>query len=407
MLLTSRRPRAPQRSPLHGRYLVRNRLWRWWLRCADTILSLRRGHDAAVPLPAMPTRILLCVGGHLGDAVLATAVVSDLQRALPGVAIGVASGTWNRAILEGHPKVQWFHGVDHWKLNRAMRSFPRRWLAHWRSRRVAVRQIGAIGYDLAIDLYPYYPNFAPVLAMAGVPRRVGYDSGGYGPLYTAPIPWEPERTVIDDHRALLREALPTVPVSVTFAGLELPRIPAETPLRVREKLGATGLTPRAYVVIHVGAGLSHKQWPVPHWTAIAGEIRARQVAVVLTGAGAAERRTADHIQQDVPTAINAVDRLSWDEFRWILANARVVLSADTVAAHVAAAEGIPSVAIVSGIEPQGRWAVPSPDRILLTHQVPCAPCFRSTGCGEMLCVRGVAPAELLRVVEPYLTGNPR
>jgi hypothetical protein len=25
----------------------------------------------------------------------------------------------------------------------------------------------------------------------------------------------------------------------------------------------------------------------------------------------------------------------------------------------------------------------------------------------MLCVRGVAPAELLRVVEPYLTGNPR
>src|SRR5437867_5632253 len=93
----------PAASPLRGRYLVRNRAWNAWLRANDAALRLlmasttRSGASRAIP-----QRLLIAVGGHLGDAVIATSVFEPLRAALPMLDIGILTASWNRPVFEGH-----------------------------------------------------------------------------------------------------------------------------------------------------------------------------------------------------------------------------------------------------------------------------------------------------------------
>jgi ADP-heptose:LPS heptosyltransferase len=391
-------------SPLRGRYLVQNPLLLGWLRLADAGLAVARRRTGDVAIPQSPKRVLVCVGGHLGDAVIATKAIADLQRALPGVDIGVLSGSWNRPILDGHPRVRRFHWVDHWKTNRSRLGWLRRWLLYRRSHRRAARAIRAVGYDVALDLYAYYPNFAPTLAAAGVRARVGYDSGGFGPLYTHRLPWTPGASIAEEHRAVLQRVAPGLSWE-DAVGYELGDIPPEAANRLDAMLGEVGLRRHGYAVLHVGSGLAHKQWPTESWVAVARDLLRRRIGVVLTGAGLADVAATSAIQAAVPDVVNLVDRLSWQEFRAAIAHARVTLTVDTVAMHVAAAQGAPCVSVVSGIEPRGRWAASSALREILTHPVACAPCFRGRGCAAMSCVRDVTPDTMLAAAGLHLGGD--
>src|SRR5688500_14750425 len=105
--MSDSRPSRPGRSPLRGRYLVRNRAWNAFLAVADGILGIalpRPSGQGAGDQSRAPKRVLVCVGGHIGDAIIATNALSQLHRNVPGIEIGVLSGSWNRAIFESHPR---------------------------------------------------------------------------------------------------------------------------------------------------------------------------------------------------------------------------------------------------------------------------------------------------------------
>ena len=387
-------PAGRSATPLRGRYLVQNRWLRGWLRLNDAVLWASRRRTAQVAMPPSPTRVLLSVGGHLGDAVIATKAIAQLRRAMPGVAIGVVSGSWNRMIFDGHPHVRWFHAVDHWRTNRSGTGWVSRWMVYRRSQRDAATSIRAIGYDVAVDLYAYYPNFATTLAAARVPVRIGYDSGGFGRLYTHLLSWTAGVSISQEHRALLQRLAPSASWGDAVE-YELGDVPPTAAAAVEAMLSPAGLRRHDYAVLHVGSGLPHKQWPLSSWVAVARELLRLRIGVVLTGAGAADAAATRAVQREVPDVVNLVDQLSWHEFRAVIASARVTLTVDTVAMHVAAAHGTPCVSVVSGIEPRGRWAANSALREVLTHPVVCAPCYRSRGCDSMACVRNVAPDTML------------
>ena len=68
-------------SPLRGRYLARNPLLRAAMLASDLALAPLRPRRR--PAPTTPRRVLLAIGGHLGDAVIATAAIGLLSDALP------------------------------------------------------------------------------------------------------------------------------------------------------------------------------------------------------------------------------------------------------------------------------------------------------------------------------------
>src|SRR5258705_9881527 len=239
------RPTTPGTSPLRGRYLVRNRLWNAWLRLNDLALdvfnvggSVTQTAPPQVPPPS-PQRILVAVGGHLGDAVLATSALRDLHTAFPRCELGVVTGSWNRGVLARHPRVRHFHTVDHWKTSRSHEPLLARWLTTRRTRALAAAEIRKVGYDAAIDLSPYYPNAARLLWSADIPVRIGYVSGGDGPLYTRRLPWRPGRHITEDHRLLVAQLAPEFQGAAPVC--ELPEPDLDTVRRTEGILQAAGV----------------------------------------------------------------------------------------------------------------------------------------------------------------------
>jgi heptosyltransferase-3 len=396
-----------QGSVLRGRYLVQNPIWNTWLRVNDSVLAAFRRGGAPVPVPTGVRRVLIAVGGHLGDAVIATSIFAPVREAFPGSEIGVLTGSWNRQVFDGHPDVRWIHTVDHWKLNRSRTSFVKRWWRAHRMRRAARRDISSLGYDVAIDLYAYYPNSSRLLARAGIPRRVGFVSGGGGPLFTSPIEWEPGRHVALDHVALLRALTPTLPALAPLR-YSMPRAEPRAARKADEILRAASVRLDNYAVIHAVAGAARKDWSVEHWRAVARALQAEDTDVVLTGAGADQRRTTVQIAHGITGIANLCDLLTWDEFRHVITQARIVLSVDTVAAHLAAAAGTPCIAIMTGVDDPHRWR-PLGERVSMFSDgaagSPRSPCQPIYGCTDTSCVQDVALASVLSAARNHLAAT--
>jgi ADP-heptose:LPS heptosyltransferase len=379
---------------------VRHPLWNLWLRANDFVLE-SFGSDREPAVLTLPRKVLIAVGGHLGDGVIATSIFAPLRAAFPGAQIGVVTGSWNRDVFADHPQVCWLHLVDHWKLDRSPgRWLPRRWWGARRAKARALAEIAAVRYDAALDLYAYYPNSARLLARAGIPIRVGFNSGGDGSLYTHARDWRAGHHASIDHLALL-EALGQATYTSRLR-YDLPEAPAAAAESAERQLRDAGVALDKYVVIHPGAGSARKEWRVEHWRAVARELRSTGTHMVLTGAGKAQRHTGREIANEITGVVNMCDRLTWQEFRHVLAQARVVVSVDTVTTHLAAAAGTPCVAIMTGIDDPERWRPLGEHVTVLTEAVPCSPCFRSHGCTSMACVRGVSPAAVVSATMPFL-----
>ena len=379
-------------SPLRGRYLVRNPLPNAGLAAADAVLDLLPRSRAGAP-PA-PRRLLLSIGGHLGDAVIATSVLPVLRAAFPGVRIGVLAGPWQRPVVEGHPDVEWVHTAEHWKLDRSGAPMTRRLLRHRHSSRAALAEIRAVGYDTAVETYPYFPNRVPLLWRAGIPVRIGYDSAGFGRLLTHALPWsDTDRHVADYHLDLLRVLAP-LPADLAPA-CSLPHL-------VSPPAGGGG---GEYVVVHMGGGAALKEWPAEKWRALLERLSARGARVLLTGSGEGQERDAALAARGLPGVESLAGKLGWKAFAACVAGARLVVAADTVAAHLAAAAGVPAVVVATGINNPHHWRPLHPSAVVLTRPVPCAPCHRSRGCEAMTCVRGVEVDEVLAAASRFLAAD--
>ena len=59
-----------------------------------------------LPKDFTPKRILVVKLDHLGDVILATPVLSNLQQAYPNAELHALTGTWSRVVLERHPDVK-------------------------------------------------------------------------------------------------------------------------------------------------------------------------------------------------------------------------------------------------------------------------------------------------------------
>lgn len=357
-----------------GKYLVRNPLFYRWLCLRERMLP---DCSVAYPVPP-PRRILVCNGAHLGDVVLATTVLPLLKQTFFGAQIGFLTGSWSQVVLEGHPSIDWIHTYDHWKLNRASIPLWKKLRQHLASRKAALASIREVYYDVAIDLYPHFPNAIPLLYDTGIPYRVGYTSGGYGPLLTHRLDWlEKGQSVATYHSDLLQllgvQEKNETPSLFFPEGMKLPE----------------GLSEKRYVIFHMGTGNAEKEWPIASWRELAERSAREGLTIVFTGRGEQERRNIEAVREGIPRTINLCDKLSWSAFVFLIHKTALLVSVDSAAGHIASSWKIPSVLLFCGINNQLVWRPVNENAAVLTESVPCAPCFRKRGCSSMHCIRGI------------------
>jgi ADP-heptose:LPS heptosyltransferase len=247
-----------------------------------------------------------------------------------------------------------------------------------------------VKYDLAIDLYPFFPTMAGLMWRAAIPARAGFTSGGGGPLHTHRLDWQDDRAhVTTKQRRLIDVVLPPGKESPSGIRYSLTPVSAEAREHARNRLAALNVV-GDYAVIHPGAGAALKGWVVDRWRDVAAQLSAEGLGVVLTGSGVEEKTLAQSIAKGIDGCVDVVGMTTWSEFVNIVSGARVAISPDTATAHVAAAMGTPCVVLFSGINDLREW-MPIGSRVVpLINAVPCAPCFRKHGCATMSCVRDIS-----------------
>ena len=380
-------------SALSGRYLVRNPILRTALTLHDSYLSIMH-REVSPSVPATPRRLIVGIGGQLGDAVIATSAIRQIRLAFPQCEIGVMCTPAQAGILGGHPAIHSLHVVDHWFWGRDRRdpiALSQRWLRARAGRLSAIREITARGYEVSIDLYPFFPNGSTIFARARVPVRVGWTSGGGGPLLTHPVTWRDTRAnVASQHTMLLQHCWPDA--SFGAVGYELAPLSERARSQGRALLAGHGITEGGFTLLHPGTSNALKRWPTEKWIDLLARIDG---PVVLTGAGSADREQIDAIRAARPNAVSLCDQVDLDGLRFVIRAARAVISVDSVAAHLAAAEGRPTVVIASAMTDPQHWIPMGAHVQPLTAHVPCAPCFQTNGCTPMTCVRQISPSDVI------------
>ncbi len=225
-------------------------------------------------------------------------------------------------------------------------------------------------------LFPNSFRVAAEAKLAGIPLIVGYRGNGRSPLLSHPVkrkPFNPLRQHQQyDYLDLISDELRS---DVFFPALQKPA--------VERKENRVALFPGA----EYGPA---KRWPAPYFAEIAKKFRAeKNVEVVLFGASG-DLSVAKEIASMAPEVEVRVGKTSLQELITELASTRFVLSNDSGAMHLAAALGVPTVALFGSTEPRRTGPLGKTVRVL-RHHVPCSPCFLRNCPIDFACMHALTP----------------
>jgi ADP-heptose:LPS heptosyltransferase/glycosyltransferase involved in cell wall biosynthesis len=382
-----------KRREMTGPYRARNPLLVGTLYTADALARLLPQREEEIG-EDRPLRVLVANWGHLGDVVTILPLLKYLERHPRVQELGVLIGSWSRPVLESADITARIHVIDHWLLDRNNKSTPRKIIQYFARRRSLIHELNRYRYDMSIDAFASIPSAHGIPWSASIPRRVGFTSGGLGPLLTNPFDWIPNDTsMLDNQLKLLKPLLGDeypehLPAS--YSGLEAAALPLDA---VRSP----------YIVIHMGPS-NFRGWVPEKWILLAAALTDQGHDLVVTG-GAGEEMEAARILSEKIKVRDLTGRLSWQQFVATLANATAVVTIDSVAGHVAACFSVPTVVLTAGRQRINLWRPNNSNAIVLTHSVTCAPCNRTKGCAAMACVRRIEVHDVLSSLQQVMNSR--
>jgi ADP-heptose:LPS heptosyltransferase len=339
-----------------------------------------------------PLRILVANWGHLGDVLTILPLLKFLQSHPRVQELGVLIGSWSRPVLEASNIEAKVHILDHWALDRSPKSASRKIAQYFVRRTSLIRGIRR-RYDLSIDTFVSFPSSHFITWAASIPHRVGYTSGGLGPLLTDPFHWVPDNSLMLEHqlkllKPLLGEVCPEA-LAASYPGFAA--ISQASELGVGEK---------PYIVMHMGQQ-DKKGWVLEKWVALAAALKEQGYDLIATGATRGEKEVARAVNRKVVIR-DLTGQLTWKQFVAAVSKATAVVSVDSVTGHVAACFGVPVVVLTNGRTRLDLWRPNSPNAIALTHSVACAPCNRTNGCTAMACIKRIEDRDVLSLLQQVM-----
>ncbi len=146
----------------------------------------------------------------------------------------------------------------------------------------------------------------------------------------------------------------------------------------------------------MGSSNPLKEWALNHWIELIHQFEASGQRVYLTGKGAREQQLCSSAAS-MTKAKNLCDQLEWSGFISTIQEARLVITVDSAAVHIAAGALTPTVVLYAGINSPHMWVPPSPFCKWMMHRVGCAPCLNKAGCPTMACIQGIRPEQVYQL----------
>jgi heptosyltransferase-1 len=201
-----------------------------------------------------------------------------------------------------------------------------------------LRAIRAHRYDKVVDSQGLLRS--AVMARAARGRRHGYDRASIR---------EPLAALFYDIRHSVSRELHAVERNRILTGLALGYTPQGAPDFGLDRARFAASGPRYAVLLHATAR-PEKEWPEAHWIALGKTLSADGLDLVLPWGTVIEKARSERIAAALPRA-RVPERAPLDAVARLIAGAELVIGVDTGLLHLAAALGVPLVAVFAGSKP--------------------------------------------------------
>ena len=277
--------------------------------------------------------ILFIKTSSLGDVVHHMPAVTEARNRLPGARFAWLVEEAFAPLVRLHPGVDEVIAVA-WRRWRKSLYLP----ATLGEIAASLRAIGAGRYDDIVDSQGLLRT--AMISRFAKGRRHGYD--------TSSIKERLASTFYDVRHRVSRE-LHAVERNRILTGLALGYKPRGAPDFGLDRARLASPGPRYAVLLHATARVE-KQWPEADWIALGKLFGAQGIDLVLPWGTEEERVRSQRLAAALPRA-RVYERQPLDAVARLIAGAQFVVGVDTGLLHLAAALGVPLVAIFAGSKP--------------------------------------------------------
>ncbi len=294
-------------------------------------------------------RILIIATRQIGDVLCTTPLMRRTREIWPDAVIDVLGYEKTMGMLSGNTDInEVIESPEHPK---------------WPEYKRLIKRIFR-KYDLAIVTQP--SDRAHIYGLLAASMRVGIVPQAKAHnwwkrllcLHTVQLDYWTQHVVVERLR-LLAPFEPKAPQSIPRTTSLVPPRQATLPPQIQEFVSG-----KSFVVFHATPMWRFKRWPVANWAALAKEFVQAGRSVILSGSGSDQDRELNlsifqalsvaDIQQHV---FDASGLLDFNQLAALLAKANLYVGVDTSVTHLAAAIGVPTVALFGATSPPnfGPW----------------------------------------------------
>lgn len=322
------------------------------------------GVGSALPERGAPRaieKVLVLRLSSIGDIVHALPAVSALAETFPNAQIDWVVEDRYACLLDGNPC-----------LRRVIRLDTLGWRKRWASTQTmtkaaaALREIRSERYDAVIDFQGLIKT--GVLArLCRAPRRIGYAhfrhrERGAGLFYTDEVELPAGIHAVEENLALVA----SLGARASAWKFPLPQ-QREDEECVSQQLAAAGV--EEFAIINPGGGWLSKRWPPESYARLIQRISSERKAwprLILTGSEADEPVAREILLRAGPCDARFI-ATTLTQYVALARRARLFLGGDTGPMHLAAALGVPVVAILGPTDPRRNGPFCAHDIVLSNH----------------------------------------
>jgi heptosyltransferase II len=339
-------------------------------------------------------KILIRATNWVGDAIMALPALRAVRGRFPEATIAIVARPYVADIYRGQgisdELISYDAGGAH---------------AGFSGRERLARELRARTFDIALLLQNAF-DAAWLAWRAGIPERIGYARDGRSVLLTKRIAVPKSGEIPPHEQFYYLELLRRAGWIDSLGGEHHVRLRVVEEQRQRAEgilaaAGARADVPR----VAIGAGASYgsaKCWPPKRFADFVNRFRRHTDSDVILFGAAAEQQGAEAIAAGITGAtIGLVGKTAIADLPALLSRCQLFVGNDSGAMHVAAAVGLPVVAIFGPTDPQGT--APITLRCSIVQEKPyCSPCFLRRCPIDHRCMTKIGPEAVEAATRSWL-----
>lgn len=357
-------------------------------------------HPKTGPIPLPAQRILVMRYRFIGDTLLTVPFLRALRAAYPHARIDLLAAPNSGELLRDCPYIDELILFDTTRKHRYENPdspTPKR--SFW----TYVHELRHRRYDTAFVLKRSFSSAALAL-LAGIPRRIGFDTECRGWMLTHRVPYQRDCHEIDSFFSVLQAVGVDNPTTPTAHRLE--SYPNEQEQATANQV-FSACSPRGrHILLHLTSSNPAKEWPPEHADVLVRQLLTDPALHLHSLGAASDRRYYEAIRQALPP--EWADRwhvhcgqFTLNESMAFLRHLQLAVGVDSGTMHMAAAAELPVIALFGPMSEQ-QWAPPG--AITLSADVPCRPCHLDAPCRfAFQCMTALSPETVMKQIQAHAT----